>query len=380
MRSIAPLLLLACLCMPPREAVAFRIEADYRQIRASANWASFSQCSGATQETGSGSLVAAPGVGLGVEGGLSDTDVDGGESLRVAFSVPRSGVAYRVIAASNVDGDEPGEGLVEIFDGSDASLGVFAVSGVGTIDLAPFAGGQPIGSFVLTAGLDGVRLRGFGYDLRAGEPMLAWFGLLAADVTDELVVCSVTVRAIGGQVYVHEDVNVGGGLGVTGGTDAYAELGEELDVEFPEPVAGASYTLTAAVDVDNDGNDGDHVVEAFGEQGQSLGLKSVPDEGPTELTDPAFFGDVLISRLRIVPTADRFRLHLVEFVPEPGGSAEAATLALLVVGWRSARRRRGQRGALPSRMRRRSAEAGGRAGGTSPGGGSGSRPASSSSR
>jgi hypothetical protein len=290
-----------------------------------------SQC-GVSTDFIDGSLV----TGWGLQGGTSDLLLDSGEETQLRFAFPVRALTYQVVSATNGDGDAGGETFVEAFDASDASLGVELVSGIGTKDVSSLFGDVPIERIVLTAGpSDGVRLRRISYDLPAGEsitiyPGQGFFAASSSYVTAELNQCGAVFRGSPGSVRSQGGVE---GISVTGGNaESLIDAGEELEVELEEPVLGVRYRLTGANDVNTNGEDGDHFVEAFDEFGDSLGLRSADADGTIDLSAPAYYGSQWISRFVLIAVADQFRLSNVTIVPEPDAALAAlVSMALLAL-------------------------------------------------
>ena len=101
------------------------------------------------------------GFGLGVEGGPSDTLVDSGELVRVAFDGVAGGAWYQILEAGNGDGDGlSGEVTLYAWGANGHLLGNVQRSGTGTFDVSGAFGGEPISFFAVYArDSDWVRIR-----------------------------------------------------------------------------------------------------------------------------------------------------------------------------------------------------------------------------
>ncbi len=109
--------------------------------------------------TSSGTIQILDLNGLGVVGGASDINVDGGEHLDVTLTSPARAVSYFVGASFNYDMDGlAGEATVEAFDAAGVSLGVREISGSGTKDVTTLFAGARITRFIVRADVDGFRV------------------------------------------------------------------------------------------------------------------------------------------------------------------------------------------------------------------------------
>lgn len=324
------------LLVGPRTASAWRVVWDSGLLGTYVNVSFSSRCGILSLGETNGVLSS----GWGIEGGTSDVLLDSGEEVEIPFDFPVRALTYSVAVATNGDGDASGETFVEAFDASDASLGVELVSGTGTHDVSLLFGDVPIQRLRLTAGPnDGVRLRRVSYDLPAGEsitiaPGQSGFAEPLAYVATEIRQCGAVFRGSPGSTRSQGGVR---GISVSGGNaESLIDAGEELEVELDEPVRGVRYQLVGANDVNVNGEDGDHFVEAFDASGSSLGLRSASAEGETDLSTLSYFGRQPISRFVLIGVADQFRLDSITIVPEPGG----ALMALCSLGALSLLRRR----------------------------------------
>jgi hypothetical protein len=314
-------------------AIAYRVVFDAGLAgTTSANYVSVARC-GMTVFFPSSAGVFLLGGGLGV--GASGTTIENGEEVVVTLPAASLGVSYSVSTSTNSDGDGLfGESYVEAFDADDATLGVLAMSALGTKNLTNLFGGVPIKSYQITGGDDPIRVQHLGYELPEGIVVNSYLAVIgAATVSEsEFTQCGITFRGSPGAAYLDSN-----GISVAGGNaDVYVDGDEDLEIEFDTPVTGAGYTLDDATNV-NGGTLGGHFVEAFDRNGASLGLRSASGLDPIDLSTPSYFGDEPISRFVLIGVADQFRLGRVNFVPEPAGAAVTAALALASLG--AARRR-----------------------------------------
>jgi len=318
------------------EAQAIRVAWDLRLEGTWSNVASVGGCGASLSPFGNGNLVS--GLGFGIVGGGSDTMVDAGEEVQVYVPEGATGVTYEVSSATDYDDDMiPGEGFVEAFDDSGVSYGVRLVSGVGTKDVSALFGDAPIRSFELTAAQDGVRLRRINYEPPFDYEVAASIALSSFSADDvvssaaEIALCGFTLRPNAGLVRLQ-----GGsirGVAISGGNPLWIEGGEELEIEFDEPVRSVAYQLLAAEEVSGGGLGG-HFVEAFDAFGASLGLRSASDLARIDLSDEVYFGAEPISRFVLISVSDRIRLGTVYYtpLPEPAGGVAAAFVALAAIG------------------------------------------------
>src|SRR5690606_10749837 len=281
--------------------------------------------------------VASEGFGIG-GAGPDDAYVDGGEQIQFVF--PEGGVrgvSYDVSSASDLDGDElAGECVVRASD--DEQLpGEELVAGEGPIDVSAVFRAAPIRALLLTSAPDGVRIGRISYQAPP-FPITLWLGsVTAAHDGAEIDHCGIAFRGAPGLTHLGN-----GGIGVAGGTSDGIDAGEELEVDFGEPVRGVRYLPRALVPGDP-GTTGVHSVEAFDAQGASLGVRaaSASPSGAdwVDLTSPSFFGDVPISRFVLSAEDDPILLWQIELVPEPCGAGAGAAALLALVTLRARRRR-----------------------------------------
>jgi hypothetical protein len=315
-----------------RSAAGYTVGIDYREHETAGGPAVTSQANCGLAVAGFGVGVF-EGSGVGVWGGLSDREIDGGEAVAFRFPFPATTrqLRYTVAAASNVDGDGlDGEHLLEGFDAGGVSLGVVARSGVGVLDATGAFGGARLQEIEITAQEDGLTVGRVEYRLDAGVEAQVRFGLFAPLATPELEVCGLRVASSTGSVGVNDQ----GLFAHDGPADVWTDAGQWLDIAFDTPVAGVQYSFADATDDDADGKPGEHLVEAFDAAGASLGVR--PAQGSfVALSLPGYFGEVALSRI-LLTGADRFRVETVHVVPEPGGGSWAAAAAALAL---AARRR-----------------------------------------
>ena len=332
-RALRSVAVLACALVgvvaPERAAAAYRVSVEYRLFR---NWNAIISVTSCGVELSGPNLVFRTGLGIGVAGsGPDDEMIDGGESVRMRFEVPVRNLAYWVSAATNGDGDGlVGEHFVEAFV-DDVSLGVAAVHGTGTKDMAALFGGAAIDELAITAGADGIRIRTVSYDLAPDQSIRVPIVQVANAEPTELTYCGLTFTSSSGVL------GLDGALGVFGGAgDYWIDPGEVLSVELDEPVTQIRYQVNGH---DSNGNSkaGEHFVEAFDELGDSLGFRSATSGAEVDLE--ALFGGVAIGRFELTG-ADQVQLALVRLVPEPAGAGGAALAALVAC---AARRRRRER-------------------------------------
>ena len=115
-------------------------------------------------------------------------------------------------------------------------------------------------------------------------------------------------------------VNQGTGLGVFGGANsALVDSSEHVDFTFAEPMINVSYSVRFISDFDGDGDRGESVIEAFDEQGNSLGTMTVTANNFSNntLNVSALFGNQRISWFRVgTPTPDAISIGSVTFTPQ----------------------------------------------------------------
>jgi len=309
------------------QASAFDVTLD-ATLLGSASLTGFSRC-GIFVSAAGDTVRAVGGGGLGVAAsGPDDEQVDGGEEIRFRFEAgPVRGVSYHVEAASNLDGDAlAGESFVTA-SADEEEIGVEPVAGAGTIDVSALFGDEPIESVRVTSAPDGVRIGRISYEappVPVSLLLLRLSGSQSSTSAATITQCGITFRGTPGWP------NLGtGGIGVVGGLDnEWIDAGEELEVDFGEPVRSVRYELDAN-EIVGPGTEGGHFVEAFDAQGVSLGNRSASAE--VDLASPSFYGEVPISRFVLKATGDQIRLMRIQMVPEPAGAGAAALLALAVL-------------------------------------------------
>lgn len=311
-------------------AAAYTVRLDYRNYETAA-------ASNIISQTNCGVSAATVGVsiyensGVGVWGGNSHTEIDGGEGVSFGVQEARA-LRYYVGSASNLDGDGLfGEHFLEGFGPGGASLGVVARSGVGTFDATAAFGGASLKSIEITAQTDGLSVGWIEYDVPPGRSVVVRFLQLSSTVASQLEHCGLTVTSSTGTVAVTHDLGAYAKTGVAG---TWTEPGHWLDIAFDTPVSEVGYQFQDVFDNDGDFVDGEHFVEAFGASGASLGIRSAQGTA-VDLSQPGYFGSQLISRI-VVTAADSYRIDEVTFMPEPAGAPLAAAAALAL----AARRRR----------------------------------------
>jgi len=111
-----------------------------------------------------------------------------------------------------------------------------------------------------------------------------------------------------------------GGLGVQGNLGSEADAldgGETLAFLFPASdnrgATGISYRVAAASDDNANGSAGEAFLEAFDEQGQSLGVRAV--SGAATIDVSALFGGAPIQFLRLVAAGDAQQIDRIAFTP-----------------------------------------------------------------
>jgi hypothetical protein len=318
------------------QAHAFQVTLDATLLGDSpGNYVSISRCGiNTTIVDSSDAIRTVDGGGIGLAGGGSnDSEIDGGERLHFSFPAGAArSVSYSVSSASNQDGDGLfGECFVRASNGG-GEIGIEPVAGVGAIDVSALFGGVPIGGLLLTSAPDGVRIGRISYRAPpAPNPMyLARLG--GSHASAEVTQCGITFRGAPGFAHLNTD-----GVGVVGGAaSSWIDAGEELEVDFGEPVAGVRYELEA-LEIVGPGTIGGHFVQAFDAQGASLGVHDASAADWVDLASPSFYGDVPISRFVLFATGDQIRLERVELVPEPADAGAAPLLALVAL--RAGRRR-----------------------------------------
>lgn len=334
-RSLASVLVGTCLTALP--AGAFDTVYNYQRMGTSAAVAIGSCGVSTSSPFGGGNDLTYSPAGLGHLGGDSDSFIDSGETVAITSSLgARPGAAYRVASAGNEDADAfSGESLLEAFSGA-VSLGVLPVSGVGWIEVADLFGGAAITRFEVTA-LESIRLGAARWKLPPGAATEAAVGLAVFSpdytVASPMLQCGVRIETADG------DLHVGGSLdslGIVGGGSDRVDAGESLLVTFGEPIPQLGYRLTDATNVAGTFESGDHFVEAFGEGGTSLGLRSAAgDDEDIDLT--ALYGGVPIEAFELIGVGDAFRLRYVVVTPEPQTGLGVAALGAIL--WIARRRR-----------------------------------------
>lgn len=333
-RRLLGLILLLSLAAPAR---AFDTVVNYQ--RSGTRELSFmANCGISVAASAGGNAVNLSPTGLGHTGGASDINIDPGESFLFTSTLgARPGAGYRVTSASNLDGDAVvGETFVEGFIDA-LSLGVEATGGVGAIDVAALFGGAALTSFRITA-LETIRISRAQWRLQPGVEVSAGVGSnvfgAAYSFSSPLLQCGLRLETADGDFHVA----AGNGLGVLGGASDRIDAGESVLVQFGEPIPQVEYELTDATNVGGTSAPGDHFIEAFGENGTSLGLRAASDDGGSiDLT--ALYGGAAIEAFELIGLNDSFRIDDVRLVPEPGsGLLLAAFTALASI----ARRRRVQ--------------------------------------
>jgi MYXO-CTERM domain-containing protein len=288
---------------------------------------------------GGGNHVSVSPTGLGHVGGASDLDIDSGESMSFTSTLgARPGAGYRVLSASNQDGDGLfGESFVEAFV-DDFSLGVVATSGVGEIDVAALFGGAQISHFQVNA-LESIRIGRAQWRLPPGVAVDADVAVGSSyTAASPMLQCGVRVETADGEFDVAAS---GAGLGIVGGASTRVDAGESLLVSLGEPISPLAYRLVDSTNVGGTSASGDHFVEAFGSNGASLGLRSASDDDANiDLT--ALYG-VPIEAFELIGVSDSFRLDFVRVTPEPASGLGFVAFAALAA---LAHRRRAQ--ATPS--------------------------------
>jgi hypothetical protein len=318
-------LVLALSGLPSGSAAGYTVRQDYRAYASiiGENVISIANCGVSASGIG---VNAYQFNGLGVWGGLGDTLIDGGEDVR--FSFPPGGgsssVQYFVSSAGNVDGDGlVGEHFLEAFGPTGTSLGVVARSGTGTVDATDLFGGASIGSILVTAQADTLRVAWVDYALHAGQSALVRLTSLYDRTVTSFEHCGLTVTSSTGAVGVTQDEGVSAR---TSPTDGWIDPGEWVEVAFDGP-AHVSYVVDG---LDDDGNfqEGEHFVEGFDAAGASLGIRAAV-ESLVALSDPGYFGDEPLSRI-VVTGSDRIVIARIT-VPEPAAAALAAVAALTLL-------------------------------------------------
>lgn len=326
-------LLAAIVAALPRPAAATDIVTDLTALGTTNGYLSVTANCGTSLSTPSGNNVELSNTGFGHTGGLSAQSIDSGESVAILSLADRRGVAYRVAAAGNEDGDGlVGEGFLEAFD-EGGSLGVVPVAGVGRIDVSALFGGAAIHDFRITS-VESIRISQAIRQLGSNEGIRVDLTPYSSRTFASFTQCSVDFDSEDGSVVLEPAL----GLGIVGAASGRIDAGETLRVEFPVAVAGVEYELRDSTDVGGSFQPGDHFVEAFDAQGASLGLRSASDDGdPVDLG--AAYGDALLSGFDLIGVNDSFRVSAVRFVPEPGATQSVAALvALAVAGVRRSRR------------------------------------------
>jgi hypothetical protein len=293
-------------------------------------------CGISTSSPFGGNNVSLSPSGLGHVGGASDFDIDPGEAMdfRSALGV-RPNASYRVLAASNPDGDAlSGESLVEAFV-DDVSLGVVPASGVGPIDVSALFGGAQISSFRVTA-LESIRVGSAQWKLPPGVSVDAYVAVAPFStgytVASPMLQCGIRVETSDGLFHV---ADYGDGLGIVGGASDRVDAGESMLVLLGEPIPQLEYRLTDSTNVGGTSASGDHFVEAFDAHGTSLGLRSAADTG-TNIDLTALYGGVPIQAFELMAVNDSFRLSFVRVTPEPASGLGVAAIASLA--WVARRR------------------------------------------
>lgn len=294
----------------------------------------------------SGSAALEVDNGLGIDGGMSDSTVDGTEWLEFDLDEPQSGVYFDVIHAEDFDGDgTAGRAIVEAFDPGGSSLGFQLIQGTGIKELATAFGSSPVSRVVVTAVADGIRLASFGYDEVGSVEVDLRNGGYSNAAISEPTVCG--VRVAGSYIVYYADMELGAnsGMGVVGGFGATTLDGSEwMRLEFPYPV-DELVLESLLYGLDGDFFYGEAVLFAYDETGSSL--------GSTSLTRHSLFGgpiaqtiDVVdrlgvggIAEVEIYSLGDARRLDRVVYAPEPSMGGGAAILTLAAIARRHTRRR-----------------------------------------
>jgi hypothetical protein len=107
------------------------------------------------------------------------------------------------------------------------------------------------------------------------------------------------------------------GLGIVGGyTETYVDGNEFVTFRFDAGAASqVSYLVSAAGNLDGDGDVGDSFLEAFDVSGHSLGSVPVNEGGPHDVS--AAFGNVPLSGFRVTANIDGLRIGSVSHTPMP---------------------------------------------------------------
>jgi hypothetical protein len=107
------------------------------------------------------------------------------------------------------------------------------------------------------------------------------------------------------------------GLGIVGGyTETYVDGNEVVTFRFDAGAAvQVSYFVSAAGNLDGDGDVGDSFLEAFDVSGHSLGSVPVNGAGPFDVS--AAFGDALLSGFRVTANLDGLRIGSVSYTTMP---------------------------------------------------------------
>jgi MYXO-CTERM domain-containing protein len=305
-------------------ASAHDVLLDYRELQDSggASTISITACGIAVHGSGVGVFQD---TGVGIFGGALDDRIDPGESATLSLgSSFTTSLAYRVTTAADLGGTSAvGEHFLEGFDAGGSSLGVVARSGLGWHDATALFGNVSLSRIEVTSGPDAMRIGEVAYELGPGDDATLLFTRLAGKVVPAVPFCGVSVTSSTGSVGVFQD---GGVYAWTAAFDTWTNPAESLDIAFDAPVL-VSYDFDEIRDDDEDFLEGEHFVEAFDAEGSSLGIRSA--EGiDVDLTEPAFFGAVPLSRI-VLTAVDGHRLASVRIVPEPSvGGAPVAVLAL----------------------------------------------------
>jgi hypothetical protein len=328
MRALLSLLTALLTLAASASALAHTVRLDYRDLRDIGSQQTVGIIACGFVVAGSG-VASFTGTGIGIFGGALDDRMDPGESvgMTVGAGDVTTALAYRVTTAINLGGTSAvGEHFLEGFDANGDSLGVVPRSGIGWQDATALFDDAVLSRIEITSGPDAMRIGEVEYELMPGDDAFVSFISLASDVALEIQHCGLRVTSSSGSVGVLQGDGI---YAWSAAFDAWTHPGESLDIEFDAPVL-VSYFFDEVGDDDGDFREGEHFVQAFGAEGNDLGIRSA--EGTrVDLTEPAFFGAVPLSRI-VLTAVDRHRLDAVEIVPEPavaGPLAAFVALALL---------------------------------------------------